>query len=106
MSNETKTGWVWRLSKDEIIIELQNHGATVMADAKRDYLRTLLINLIQEKALSERQKIESQQENGESSSVSDTVNTHEQEVSQTDYNSDTDSTMSENGAKVRFCLSR
>lgn len=45
---DTKTGWIWKFSKEQIISELQVRGVTLNTNEKRDNLRALLVRTVRE----------------------------------------------------------
>ncbi|RLU22046.1 hypothetical protein DMN91_006425 [Ooceraea biroi] len=47
-SDDTQTGWIWKLRKDQLTDELQNRGVLFSANDKRDELRALLVEIVRE----------------------------------------------------------
>lgn len=122
--NKKNTGWIWKLSKDDIIIELENRGVTFNASDTRDHLRSLLVQNVRDEPqetaeterkffediidtiidqavnISETKVIESVNNNSESQ-----VNNILQEISN-EQRYDLDDEMSDNNTKITFCLGK
>ncbi|XP_048513423.1 uncharacterized protein LOC125501460 [Athalia rosae] len=127
MSDDSKTGWIWKLSKEQLKIELQNRGVPFSESDKRDNLRELLVKFVRQIA-EKSEPLESSKVEGiepltsnrpTSTSVETKTKAEVDEIESKANNSsdfeesydtlvdsDTDSTMSENNSKIKFCLNK